>query len=715
MLYKNNVISEAYALLAEGRLLEAIDALSAVADSYRMMLSYLRQGVADPQRSQVYVSLVAEVYKLADTLAEKCASVDSHNFVYTRKQYLCDALNSKSASFDVLFEALESDSMPIGEVYSASGRMFAYVWLFGGTEDQLSSLFNSPFVSSANKCLALSALTLFLMRRFDESKFILLASLTQNADEPLAIRAMVGLLPLLFEYESRLGFYPRLQARLADVFDSAGYRSEFKHILMQYIRTSETSGLAREMKEEIIPQMKKFSTDIRKDVEKNGTSDVSRFLDDPDEFNPAWQDKLRNSGLADRLAKFSELQMQGSDVYLSTFSMLKRFPFFSEVANWFRPFDVATPDVSSFFSSDSKSLQPFLEAVMDTGAMCNSDRYSFVLSMMQMPQSQREMLSRTFAMENKQMAEEIKDDEVLARSRRAERLSNAYIQDLYRFFNLFPQREDFLSPFSVTLTSLSPVVRSVVRLSDSDVREVAEYALSKESYSYALDSFLSIKSSLSASLSADDLVELNQKLGYCYQKLSRYSEALSCYSAALILAVDDVWTLRRVAACHRLLGEFSLAAADYQRLYALKPEAHNLLLKSALCLVQTDEDDKLAEALSLLYKAEYLITADETNLKILRQIALVSFRLSKFDQSRKYLLKVMDRQPVWTDYVLLGHLSLVTVDVALALKHYLKAVSLSGSVPRLVLDRISSDRSVLLRAGVDSSLLPLVLDSLRTQ
>ena len=34
----------------------------------------------------------------------------------------------------------------------------------------------------------------------------------------------------------------------------------------------------------------------------------------------------------------NELQLEGADVYMSTFAALKNYPFFREVHNWFYPF-----------------------------------------------------------------------------------------------------------------------------------------------------------------------------------------------------------------------------------------------------------------------------------------------------------------------------------------------------------------------------------------
>ena len=56
------------------------------------------------------------------------------------------------------------------------------------------------------------------------------------------------------------------------------------------------------------------------------------------DMNPDWEDAFEKSGLGDKLREMNELQLEGADVYMSTFAALKNYPFFREVHNWFYPF-----------------------------------------------------------------------------------------------------------------------------------------------------------------------------------------------------------------------------------------------------------------------------------------------------------------------------------------------------------------------------------------
>ena len=78
--------------------------------------------------------------------------------------------------------------------------------------------------------------------------------------------------------------------------------------------------------------------------------------DDWDEENPEWSEILEQSGIADKLQELTELQMEGADVYMSTFSMLKSFPFFNETAHWFLHFDPEFSAVQDLFQQQDQSL-----------------------------------------------------------------------------------------------------------------------------------------------------------------------------------------------------------------------------------------------------------------------------------------------------------------------------------------------------------------------
>ena len=94
---------------------------------------------------------------------------------------------------------------------------------------------------------------------------------------------------------------------------------------MQDIATLQVFGLEslathdvnRKLREEIIPAMMKTS---KFNPNKFGIDKV----EDLDESNPEWR------AIDKTIGELAELEAKGADVYYSTFSSLKRFPFFNE-------------------------------------------------------------------------------------------------------------------------------------------------------------------------------------------------------------------------------------------------------------------------------------------------------------------------------------------------------------------------------------------------
>ncbi len=686
------------------------DEISRIRETYHWMLEYMAQGIADPERMKVYANIKSRCYQIADALKEAKNTIDSHDFVYTQKQYVKDDMNT---SWDIatVVDEIESHNANRGltdfiDKNMQSGksleeahryemnsmRMFNYYWLFGGEADDIERIMNNDLISIDDKCLLVSAMTLYLTRCFDQKKAILLTSLCERPEEEISERALVGLLPLIAKYSDRMDAMPAWRDRIAAAFDSKGMKSAVKRVIMQYARTNETEGLVKQMKEEIIPEMKKLSKDMK-------ASDMQSFVsEDHEEMNPVWQEKLEKSGLADKLKRYSDLQMEGSDVYMSTFAMLKTFPFFSTVVNWFRPYNPEMSYIRGLFSGEGESvMKEFMEAIMDTGSMCDSDRYSFSLSLMQMPDSQRKTIADAFAMEKKQELEIREDDEILAKTRKAERVSNSYIQNLYRFYRLFPSKDAFESPFDYSLTLQNGVIAELAGFNDDDRIEIGEYCFSKGFYEAAFQMFDSVKAQLS--------LEYYQKLGYCKQKVGDMVEAIAYYKQAEVIEPNDVWTIMRLAYCYRKTSDFRLAADYYAKAEAQQPNKSAISFKKALCLLECGEED---EALAIFFRLDYETSGDKN---LWRLIAMTSIGLRKFDQAERYVEKLMSGKDVeWEDYVIEAYVKWIKNDMAGAVAS-LRAARKQAKAVRLVEDRMEADKATLQKAGLDVNLIPLLVDA----
>ena len=94
-----------------------------------------------------------------------------------------------------------------------------------------------------------------------------------------------------------------------------------------------------------------------------------------------------------------------------------------------------------------------------------------------------------FIPDGSDMNELIKDESTLKSSPQDEIASNQYIQDLYRFFKLYPRKNEFDDPFVENPNFYrDPTLRKLFN-NDENLRIIAEFLLKKEYYEEALEIF----------------------------------------------------------------------------------------------------------------------------------------------------------------------------------------------------------------------------------
>lgn len=374
----------------------------------------------------------------------------------------------------------------------------------------------------------------------------------------------------------------------------------------------------------------KLSPEIRRKMRGTNLTDD---LEDP-EKNPDWQDVLDKSGITAKMQELNQMQMEGSDVFLSSFSHLKNFPFFGEIANWFLPFD---PNHSSVSPILANGKSPLLTIINSTGAFCDSDKYSFALSLASVPPQQRETMLGQFDEQNIQMMETasgLPDPE-----KERENIANKYVQNLYRFFNLFSRKSEFYNPFQTQL-NLTEVPFVADFLSDAkSLRLTAEFYFKQEHYADALPVFGKLLKQESPS------VNTYQKIGFCHESLKQYAEAAANYEKADLMKNDDAWTLKHLASCRRANGETDEAAVCYKRAEALQPDNVAIANNLGYCLLESGNPE---EALKYFFKVDYMASKGA---RTLRPIAWCSLLTGNYNQSIGCYDKIIAQAPTGDDFV----------------------------------------------------------------
>lgn len=692
------------------------ETLSELETNYKYMLHYLFEGVEDTERENVYRNLLRSLYELTDDVTNELQKVESSN-VYYEKLRINTLKNATINDYHVQLKEITGSISLADLIEDKEEKKIRKRELSVRRERIASDMFNMVFVSPRadekdfadylsfinnidvpvrEKCLFISAITLSLFHRFDARKTQLLMEAATSENMQIRARAIVGLVIVMQMYDPRWALYPELQGQLGTLVETPGFRKMVLTILIQLIRSRETEQISKKIKEEIIPEMMKFNNmagrKLNMEELMGGDSDFS-------EKNPEWQKELEESGLGKKLQEYSNLQMEGADVFHSTFSGLKHFPFFSEMSNWFLMFDTSYSEFVSLFPDDSKDSL-LKTAILDSGHMCNSDKYSFALSLSQISESQREMMMTRMGAESEEIKQLQKEAQAMNPTIDDEIISNQYIQDLYRFYKLNPYKSSFFDIFKLSINfyekeSIAPLI------SDTEsMRKIARYCFDKNNFKEALDIFCRL-----VNLDKENN-DLWQKIGYCKQMLHDLDGALEAYLQADLLKPNNSWIIKRIAQLYRTQKKPDLALEYYQKAAKLTPDNINIELNIGHCYLELN---KLEEALNTYFKVELL---DGKGTKAWRPLAWTAFLMKKYDTSLKYYQQVLAGKPTIHDYLNTGHVELCAGNKKEAIEYYKKSVYKDHDFELFEM-LFDADKDTLVNHGVDKRIFPFLFDQVK--
>ena len=660
-----------------------------IESSYSFMLQYFSQGSPDEHRTEVYRQLIRRALILNDDVLQARLQPESMLLYY---QHLRSCL-SRTENIEGLRLSLES-FVEIGDTAAHErnlGLLFDLIWTNGqwSSSDSASllELIDSPLVMEDDSVLVISAVTLSLMERFDPLKCLFLCQAAQNLSMAVSIRALTGLAVTLGMYGDLLPYFPEVSSCITLLQDAAGVKERMLKVQMALLLCRETKEIDRRMREEFIPTM----------LRNPKLGDLMREELEREDVSPDWKEWIEKPEVKDKLMQMSELQMEGADVYMSTFSNLKNYPFFREIHNWFRVFSLDQPDVvNSLGETFSKST--IAKSMLTSGMFCNSDKYSFALTFSQIPEQQRDMIMGQVDGEIQQEVQELKSGSISSDAKE-NFTARQYTQDLYRFFNLFSRRHEFHNPFDDNLNLLTDNPLSILLQTDDSEQAIAAWLMGKNYYDEAVAAFRLMESTAHP-YSTD--YRFYQQLGYALQRTQSYKEALEAYRRSDILQSDNNWTLRHSAQCLRILGEPQEALQLL--LQAEKNSADNLSLQIQIgdCLVDLKLYD---DALTRFFKVDYL---KPDYPKAWRAIAWCAFLAGRTDKSIEYYDKLLKAKPTGTDCLNAGHAYFVDGNIQHAVSLYRQSRKMLGAEQ---FDKeFLKDQPLLTERGISEMDIPLLLD-----
>lgn len=724
------------ALVLEGRLKEAFQMLKEVVvqtadgnlttqfesldNNYRNLVKYAVEGIDDPERENIYRKIKKETLELSDSTLQKALSINSTGSIHGQKRLLDKRVTAIKTGIEEKLEDLSLHQELAGmlgreyrgdadeSVYQKQKQLlkdiFDFVWLSDKMTESDSGLVKKIISSDSfiwpEKCVIVTALSLSLFRCFDVKKFGLLTDIYLEGRIQISQRALTGLVFGLMMYSKRLSLYEEIIEKIRLLPETPDFSKNIQTIVIQWLKSRETEKIKRKLEDEIIPEVVKFQPKLKEKLDLENIIPEEMFEDK----NPDWERVFEDSpGLLDKLQEFSQMQMEGSDVFMSAFSKLKNFSFFNDMMNWFMPFYKGNPEINSIFRNEKESfdVESFMELLSKSFYMCNSDKYSFCLNLQAIPESQKTAMMNMFNAEMEGMIEIAREDEVLNKPALVNSIYAQYFHDLYRFYKLYPQRNEFWDVFTPDTGFLDHESVAAVFGNPDNLRNIAEFLFEKEYYNEALGVYLILHRR------GDNSLETFEKTGYCHHRLQHYAEAINWYLKAELYDSNRAWNIKKIALCHRNLRNYDEALKYYLEAEKLEPD--NLYVKTFIGHTFLDLGN-YTKALEYYYQVE-LLSPD--NKKVLRPIAWCLFLLGKFRESEKYYMMLLQEDPNKYDFMNLAHVLLCQKRTDESLKNYIQSVNYSKDGLQWFGSSFDEDAKHLVNHGIEPNYLGYLKDYIR--
>lgn len=600
------------------------DQLQAIGNDYQMMTDYWRKGFKDPQLKHLFDNLLRRLYQLyaSQYISRMIGQSSFLSSLYMRvhlagRDWTVGTVREELESIVSDIAMLDLDSSPRTEekrlkLYERHHRLVSEFFDQLLTSDQWSDgqgaameeLLLSPTLYSRDQQLLVSAVMLACVECFDMAKFRTMVHVyEQTSDEPVRQRALVG---WVFAMNSAIALQlcHEVVELVEHLLENADCRQELVDLQKQMIYCLNAEQDHATIQQEIMPDLLQHNgfrmrNGMLEEVEDNPLDDILH----PD----AEERKLEKVEAS--FQRMVDMQRQGSDVYFGGFSQMKRFPFFNELCNWFMPFYVEHPGISAIYKDQNKNK--YLGKMITDGPFCNSDKYSFMLAFSQvinrLPENIRQMLERGEA-----TFHEVEE----ADTRTPAYIRRIYLQDLYRFYRVFPRREEFLNCFDTQrrnyLFFADPVYQRTHL--EPHFNEITAFLLKHkriDDMADLLNNYGEHRRDTQFSLMAAYAIRHGRKIR---QADGGFLCEADCYARVLEHDPDNEQALANSARLAFRGKDFSGALTFYETLLTRHPDKQNYQLGKAVCLISLQRND---EALKILYRLNYEAEDDKAVSRVL--------------------------------------------------------------------------------------------------
>ena len=672
--------------------------------TYRSMLQYLSQGMSDPERGRMYGELRTKGLVLNDRLLRSVQQQTSSVLYHQTLRQLMKHPKLTTIYNAIEWIKLELEGMPKEEVISRKKHQeeleisfFNLLWTSDvwsvSEREAVYDFIVSSVMPDRMAALAISAVTLGFFEMYDPQKYLFLFDAYRHPSELIRQRAVCGIALGCLMHDNRMKSNAEIRFRVEELAEDANFVRDLRRTQMQILQSCETERISKFMNEEFIPEMMK--NPLLKKKDKTGLDELTM----DENFNPEWEKWIDSKKVKNKLNIMNELHSMGADIHMASFAHMKNFPFFRTLSNWFIPFDSNHSVVSDVVSKVGGSNKVILNMMTNGSEFCDSDSYSFYLFLSSMPDSTLKMVGGNLPTLDSAMEEELK--ELAAKGVESENINRKYIQNIYRFFKLFPRRHEFDDIFEdETLLQYQETLLPLVD-SPEHIHDLSLFLFNNKHYVEAEMMFQNLESI------ATPTVEILQKHGFCFQQQKLYSEAIVQYEQAELMKPDNLWNLVHLAQCYSNVGLIEKATECYQKAETISPDDLNLLLQLGNCFAKQEEYD---EAFKRFFKVHYL---DEESVTVWRAIAWYSLMAGKIEQAERFYQKIEEGNTEMSvvDRLNIGHMHWVAHRYQKALDYYRKCSKLCSAEE--FREMMMNDSDSLMCMGVPLQDLPMIIDLVR--
>lgn len=637
---------------------ELKEELDTIRNTHETMLRFTALGIEDPNGDKLYSSLIRQTYTLYDrterlirlsahsehryTAVNKALKEDSNlNHIQLVLETLCEKMQRlQKQKGDMRESIFRHDMEEASEQHEETlVRMFNQIWTSDvwhkSDYETAVNMLNSDVIRITDLAILVSAATLSLHEMFDFYKLQLLFDAYLNPNAEVNQRALVGIVLATRQYEKRFHAFPEIATRLSFYKEDPRFVKELYTIHTQLQFCYKTESISNKMRYDIIPTILKSKNFERTEY---GIQEIDAELTKNGE-NPEWYNKKEDDKASQKMREMADLQLEGADIYMSTFSHMKSYPFFHQTAHWFYPFYTDHPSIHLTEKLQNGSTGILMRLILEKSPFSNSDKYSFCFMMDSIGSVGQDMLSQ-------QMAEQLPPGEDMnsmiennkSHKEKTSDISRRYIYDLYRFFNIYPYHLQFQSPFADKRKAFSPLTSVSLSFMNEFTDEkmaLAEFFMRKEFYKEAEELFKSFNPQ-----KTETDTDIWQKIGFCQQKQGKHAEAYQSYITAEELSPESKWTLTHLAYVASILREYKTASRCYDYLLRNDPDNVKLLMKKAEMLVSTEHFE---EALPITYKLYYLDDKSVKCRKIHAKILLMTG--NSLEKAEELFAQVVNEEP----------------------------------------------------------------------